>query len=274
MADATDSKSVEGNLMRVQPSPPAERFPQDPSLSAKDRLIFALDYPSLEEAKKAVFVLKNHVGLFKVGLELFVSAGPDVFRSIAEISGCGIFLDLKFHDIPETVQAAVKAAVAYQVQFVTVHTAGGKELLRTVVDHSPKRTKVLAVTVLTSLKQTDLRDTGIDKNLDLLELVLLRTRMAMDAGCAGVVCSGAEVRPIKERIGRGLIAVVPGIRPAWASVPDDDQKRITTPRQAIVDGADYIVVGRPIRSAKDPAHAADRIVEEIKTALQERSVHS
>jgi orotidine-5'-phosphate decarboxylase len=247
---------------------------QDPSLSAKDRLIFALDYPGLEEAKKAVVALKAHVGLFKVGLELFVNAGPDVFKAIAENSGCGIFLDLKFHDIPETVQAAIRAATAHHVQFVTVHASEGKGLLRTVVDKSRMGTKVLAVTVLTSLRQPDLRDIGIDKNLDLLGLVLLRARLAMDAGCAGVVCSGTEVRPIKERIGQGLIAVVPGIRPAWAAVPDDDQKRVTTPRQAILDGADYIVVGRPIRNAKNPAQAADRIVEEIHTALQDRSVHS
>jgi orotidine-5'-phosphate decarboxylase len=249
-------------------------FQQDPSLTPKDRLIFALDYSSLEEAKKAVAVLKDHVGLFKVGLELFVNAGPDVFAAIAKSSGCGIFLDLKFHDIPETVQAAVKAAAAYPIQFVTVHASGGKELLRTVVGNRRMSTKVLAVTVLTSLRQADLRDIGIDKKLDLLNLVLLRARLAMDAGCAGVVCSGSEVRPIKERIGQELIAVVPGIRPTWAAVSGDDQKRITTPSQAVLDGADYIVVGRPIRKAKDPAQAADRIVEEIKTALQDRSVHS
>jgi orotidine-5'-phosphate decarboxylase len=247
---------------------------QDPSLPAKDRLIFALDYPSLEETKKAVVALKDHVGLFKVGLELFVSAGPDVFKAIAESSRCGIFLDLKFHDIPETVQAAVKAAAAHNVRFVTVHASGGKGMLRTVVNPILKDTKVLAVTVLTSLRQPDLRDIGIDKNLDLLELVLLQARLAMDAGCAGVVCSGAEVRPIKERVGRDLITVVPGVRPDWAAVPDDDQQRVTTPRQAMLDGADYIVVGRPIRKAKDPAQAADRIVEEIKTALRDRSVHS
>jgi orotidine-5'-phosphate decarboxylase len=242
----------------------------DPSLSAKDRLIFALDYPGLEEATKAVVVLKDHVGLFKVGLELFVSSGPGIFKVIAETSGCGVFLDLKFHDIPETVQAAVKAAAAYQVQFVTVHASGGKEMLRRAVDNSRMGTKVLAVTVLTGLSQPDLRDIGIDKNLDPLGLVLMRARLAMEAGCAGVVCSGPEVRSLKERIGKGLIAVVPGIRPEWAAVPKDDQKRISTPRQAIIDGADYLVVGRPIRAAKDLAQAADRIVEEIMAALHDR----
>jgi orotidine-5'-phosphate decarboxylase len=242
---------------------------QDPSLSAKDRLIFALDYPSLKEAIKAVAVVKDHVGLFKVGLELFVSAGPDIFKAISESSGCGLFLDLKFHDIPETVQAAVKAAAAYQVQFVTVHASGGKEMLRRVVDNSRIGTKVLAVTVLTGLSQPDLWDIGIDKNIDPLGLVLLRARLAMEAGCAGVVCSGPEVRPLKDQIGKSLIAVVPGIRPVWAAVAKDDQKRISIPRQAILDGADYLVVGRPIRAAKDPAQAAGRVIEEIRTALHD-----
>ena len=247
---------------------------QDPSLSAKDRLIFALDYPGLEEAKKAVVALKNHVGLFKVGLELFMAAGPDVITAIAKSGGCGIFLDLKFHDIPETVQAAVKAATAYHVQFVSVHASGGRGMLGTVVNRVQKDTKVLAVTVLTSSSRQDMRDVGMDENLDILGLVLLQARLAMDAGCAGVVCSGAEVRPIKERVSRDLIAVVPGVRPEWAAVPNDDQTRITTPRQAMLNGADYVVVGRPVRNAKDPAQAADRIVEEIKTALQDRSVQS
>jgi len=241
---------------------------QEPSLSPKERLIFALDYPTLEEAIKAVKVLHDHVGLFKVGLELFLSAGPEVFKAISEHSDRSIFLDLKFHDIPETVHAAVKAAAVYHVHFVTVHASGGKEMLRRAVDNHPTNTKVLAVTVLTGLNQTDLGEIGTDKNLDPLGVVLLRARLAMEAGCVGVVCSGAEVRPLKERFGKGLIAVVPGIRPDWAVVPKEDQKRIATPRQAILDGADYLVVGRPIRAAKDPAREADRIVEAIMAAIQ------
>ena len=147
-------------------------------------------------------------------------------------------------------------------------------MLGTVVNRVQKDTKVLAVTVLTSSSRQDMRDVGMDENLDILGLVLLQARLAMDAGCAGVVCSGAEVRPIKERVSRDLIAVVPGVRPEWAAVPNDDQTRITTTHQAILDGTAYLVVGRPIRNAKDPAQAADRIVEEIKTALQDHSVQS
>jgi orotidine-5'-phosphate decarboxylase len=194
--------------------------------------------------------------------------------AISESSYCGIFLDLKFHDIPETVKSAMKAAATRQVQFVTVHASGGKEMLHAALDIGATGTKVLAVTVLTSLRQSDLREIGIDKNLGLLDLVLLQARLALGSGCAGVVCAGTEVRPIKEQIGPGLIAVVPGIRPTGELMSDDDQKRITTPSQAIRNGADYIVVGRPIRNAKDPARAADRIVEEIKNAIPDPSVHS
>ena len=239
----------------------------DPSLSAKDRLIFALDYPTAEVAEKAVAALKDHVGLFKVGLELFVSAGPGIVRSITENSGCGVFLDLKFHDIPETVQSAVRAAVLLGIRFVTVHASGGRRLLKMAVEGASNDTNILAVTVLTSLSQSDLADIGIDKDLKLSRLVLQRARLAMEAGCAGVICSGEEVREVKQQISRGLIAVVPGVRPDWVEVAGDDQKRMATPRDAIRNGADYIVVGRPIRTAKDPARAADRIVEEIEAAL-------
>jgi orotidine-5'-phosphate decarboxylase len=246
----------------------------DPSLTAKDRLIFALDYGNLEDAKKAVVALKGHVGLFKVGLELFVSSGPDTFKVIEKNSDCGVFLDLKFHDIPETVRAAMRAAAAYKAQFVTVHASEGKRLLKTVVNEIHNDTKVLAVTVLTSFGQEDMRDSGMDTRLDIRELVLRRAQWAREAGCAGVVCSGPEVRQVKERIGQEFITVVPGVRPEWSTVPGDDQIRVTTPRQAILEGADYIVVGRPIRKAKDPAQAADRVVEEIKTALRDLSIHS
>ncbi|HTN44281.1 MAG TPA: orotidine-5'-phosphate decarboxylase [Nitrospiria bacterium] len=246
----------------------------DPSLTARDRLIFALDYSNLDEAKKAVVSLNGHVGLFKVGLELFVGSGPAIFKVISEHSDCGVFLDLKFHDIPETVQAAARAAAAYKVRFVTVHASEGKRLLKTVVDQIHSDTKVLAVTVLTSFGPEDMRDSGLNTRLDIPELVLRRAQWAHEAGCAGVVCSGSEVRQVKERIGQDLIVVVPGVRPEWTAVPNDDQVRVTIPRQAILDGADYVVVGRPIRKAKDPVQAADRIVDEIKTALGHLSIQS
>jgi len=246
----------------------------DPSLTARDRLIFALDYLSLDEAKKAVVSLNGHVGLFKVGLELFVSSGPGIFKVISEHSDCGVFLDLKFHDIPETVQAATRAAAVYKARFVTVHASEGKRLLKAGVNAIHNRTKVLAVTVLTSIKQEDMWDIGMAKDLDIRQLVLRRAQWAREAGCAGVVCPGSEVRQVKERVGQDLIAVVPGVRPEWATVSNDDQIRVTTPRQAMLDGADYVVVGRPIRKAKDPIQAADQIVEAIQTALRDLSVRS
>jgi len=236
----------------------------------KDRLIFALDYPSLKEARQTVTILKDHVGIFKVGLELFISAGPAILDFLSG-KKADIFLDLKFHDIPATVQSAVKAAAAYKVRFVTVHAAEGIGLLKAVVQNVPRQTKVLAVTVLTSLSQQDMTDVGMKEELNLADLAVLRARLARDAGCAGVVCSGAEVRKIKQAIGEGTIAVVPAIRPDWSPVSNDDQKRAATPREAVLNGADYIVVGRPIRRAKDPAAAADRIVRELESALREKA---
>jgi orotidine-5'-phosphate decarboxylase len=243
-------------------------------MKAKDRLIFALDYPGLEEAKKAVQVLSDHVGLFKVGLELFVSAGPVIFKMIAENADAGIFLDLKFHDIPETVRAAVAAAARYHVRFITVHASEGIMPLKTATYNIQKDTKILAVTILTSSSQRDLQEAGMDRSLGLMDLVLLRARQAREAGCSGVICSGAEVRRIKEQLGTDLIAVVPGIRPEWAGVRNDDQNRVTTPRQAILDGADFIVVGRPIRTARAPLLAAQKIVEEIDAAARDLSAPS
>jgi orotidine-5'-phosphate decarboxylase len=205
---------------------------------------------------------------------LFITSGSGIFKVISEHSDCGVFLDLKFHDIPETVQAATRAAAAYKARFVTVHASEGKTLLKAAVNTIHNDTKVLAVTVLTSFRQEDMQDAGMGNDLDIRELVLRRAKWAREAGCAGVVCSGSEVRQVKERVGRELIAVVPGVRPEWATVSNDDQIRVTTPRQAILDGADYIVVGRPIRRAKDPVQAADLIVEEIQTALRDLSIQS
>jgi len=174
-------------------------------------------------------------------------------------------------DFSDCSRQAVKAAAAYKVRFVTVHAAEGIGLLKAVVQNVPRQTKVLAVTVLTSLSQQDMTDVGMKEELNLADLAVLRARLARDAGCAGVVCSGAEVRKIKQAIGEGTIAVVPAIRPDWSPVSNDDQKRAATPREAVLNGADYIVVGRPIRRAKDPAAAADRIVRELESALREKA---
>ena len=233
---------------------------------AKARLIFALDVPDTATAVRHVKKLEGAVGLFKVGLELFVSEGPQVLKAIAEHSSAEIFLDLKLHDIPATVRGALMSAAKHRVRFITVHCDEGEQLLESAAAARDSRLEILAITVLTSLAEADLSRLGF-RGLSLKQLVLQRAAMAKAAGCAGVVCSGEEVAAIRKQCGRDLKIVVPGIRPAWHGVQEDDQSRIVTPRDAIKDGADYIVVGRPIRDAKDPKSAAMRINEEIQSAL-------
>jgi orotidine-5'-phosphate decarboxylase len=235
----------------------------------KDYIVFPLDLPDYDKAMSYVERLKDHVGLFKVGLELFISQGPDILKSIRDAGGAGIFLDLKLHDIPATVQRAFMAASVHGPEFVTVHCDEGEEILRSVAENNPSGTKILAITVLTSLNQEKLKALGYAEKYtkDLSALVLKKARIAMAAGCHGVVCSGLEVAMIKRELGPELIAVTPGIRPAWSVVDRDDQKRIVTPADAIRNGSDYVVIGRPIRDAKDPADAAKRVGEEIAEAL-------
>ncbi len=221
---------------------------------AKDRLIFPLDVPDAQEARKHVTLLSEHVGVFKIGLELFVSEGPPIVDTIADLTDAGIFLDLKFHDIPATVQRAIRSGSCLRrANFITVHCDPG--LLEAVAAEVPDHTKVLAVTVLTSLDARQLTALGIQPELaeEVVKLVVHRARIAIEAGCAGVVCSGHEVQAVKEEFGMDLLVVTPGIRPEWGEVSKDDQRRIVTPYQAVRNGADYIVVGRPIRAATDPA---------------------
>lgn len=238
--------------------------------TAKDWIVFPLDVPTLGEAMGYVDQLKDHVGLFKVGLELFISEGPRILESIREAGGAGIFLDLKLHDIPATVQRAFLAASRYQPQFITVHCDEGGESLRRVAESNPGETKILAVTVLTSLDSHKLKGMGFDATYanDISALALLRARLAKEAGCHGVVCSGLEVAGMKDELGSDFIAVTPGIRPLWSVVDRDDQKRIVTPGDAVRDGADYVVIGRPIRDAAKPRDAAQRIADEIDQVLR------
>lgn len=237
----------------------------------KDYLVFPLDVSTYEEAIRYVALLKEHVGVFKVGLELFVSIGPKILEGIREHSNAEIFLDLKFHDIPATVKSAFTAASAYGVAFTTIHCDEGKGLLRSVVENNPSGTKILAITVLTSLESKDLKELGYQERYvnDLTELVLLKARMAKDAGCSGVVCSGHEVDRVKKELGSDFIVVTPGIRPAWSLKETDDQKRIITPYEAAKRGADYIVVGRPIRTAEKPIEAAQKVLDELEGAISQ-----
>lgn len=229
------------------------------------QLIFPLDFADLGQALKYVKILRDHVHVFKIGLELFVTAGPDAIKGVLESGGNRIFLDLKFHDIPETVRRALKTPYIQDVEFLTVHSSDGPEILKAAVSSVSEKTKVLAVTVLTSQSETELKRILLLKDeVTLTDLVIHRAKMAKASGCGGVVCSGREIAVIRENIGRDFIVVTPGVRPSWSLVPGDDQKRIVTPCDAAKLGSDYIVVGRPIRDAKDPAEATVKIIEEMK----------
>ena len=229
-------------------------------IPARERLIFALDVPSLEEAQSLVNTLGNSVQFYKLGLEVFLSG--HYFELLAELKGKGkkVFADLKLFDIPATVAAAVRQLPRHEVDFCTVH--GNDSMLRAAAD-AKGGMQILAVTALTSLDQGDLDDLGFQ--CDARTLVLSRARRALALGCDGVVSSGLEVSALREHADHRLITVCPGIRPIHN---DDDQQRVMTPFQAIRDGADYLVVGRPIRTAADPASAAEEIQEDIARALK------
>jgi len=236
---------------------------------AKDYIIFPLDVSSLKSAKQYVELLAESVGMFKVGLELFIQSGPEIISFIKTSSPAGVFLDLKLHDIPETVARAMEQIADLGVTFTTVHCGETPRMLKAAVASSGGRVGILGITVLTSVSSADVKTAGFRKDFsaDLSKLVVKRAGMAKAAGCKGVVCSGQEVKMIKDTLGKAFIAVTPGIRPAWESIVQDDQRRVTTPAQAVLNGADYLVIGRPIRDAASPKTAADRVAEEIEAVI-------
>jgi orotidine-5'-phosphate decarboxylase len=228
-------------------------------IPSRERLIFALDVPDIEKAQALISGLGDSVEFYKLGLEVFLSG--HYFELMAELKDKGkkVFADLKLFDIPATVAAAVRQLARHEVDFCTVH--GNDSMLKAAAD-AKGNMQILAVTALTSLDQGDLDDLGFQ--CDARTLVLSRARRALALGCDGVVSSGMEVGALREHADPRLIAVCPGIRPIHN---DDDQQRVMTPYQAIRDGADYLVVGRPIRTASDPASAAEAIQEDIFRAL-------
>jgi orotidine-5'-phosphate decarboxylase len=216
--------------------------------------------------------LADLVGMFKINVHLFTAAGPEAVRKIAAL-GTGIFLDLKYHDIPNTVVGAISAAAELpEVRLIDVHATGGEAMLRAAAQelnrhNSTSRPKLLAITILTSLDQPALRRVGIGGSPAPKALKL--ARLAKDCGLDGVVASPKEVRPIRRACGRDFLIVVPGIRPVSAGTPEsDDQARVATPGETIRAGANFLVVGRPITTAADPAAAARAIADEIQEALQ------
>ena len=243
--------------------------------SARERLIFALDVGAgLEEALSWVDRLGDHVGLFKVGKESFVRYGTEIVRQI-HARGRKVFLDLKFHDIPNTVARAADAAFALGVAMFNVHALGGRQMMVETVKEVQRlaeqcgnpRTIVLAVTVLTSLNDSDLKMMGFNRGTR--ETALNLARLAQDAGVSGVVSSADDAVAIRKACGSEFLIVTPGIR-GVREVAGDDQKRIVAPCEAIKCGADFLVVGRPIRQAADPAGAADEIAGEISRGLSLR----
>jgi orotidine-5'-phosphate decarboxylase len=236
---------------------------------AKDYLIFPLDVPTEKAAKEYVELLSESVGMFKVGLELFIQSGPGLIDFIKASGNADVFLDLKLHDIPETVFRAMERIADLGVAFTTVHCGETPRMLEAAVNGAKGRVGVLGVTLLTSVASEDIKAAGFRKPFyeDLTRLVIERADMAKAAGCAGIVCSGREVKMIKKTLGRDFVAVTPGIRPVWDDMKTHDQKRVVTPAIAIKNGSDYLVIGRPIRDANNPKEAALKIIEEIETVL-------
>ena len=231
---------------------------------AKDYIVFPLDVASEAEARRLVALLAGEVGMFKVGLELFVRCGPAIVGHIHAAGPAGVFLDLKLHDIPETVGRAMAGVADLGVRLATVHCAESPRMLAAAVA-AAGRVGVLGITVLTSVSAAEAHAAGFREGL--AELVMRRAAEAHAAGCAGIVCSGLEVAAVKARFGRGFLAVTPGIRPAWAGGGKDDQARVATPAAAVAAGADHLVIGRPIRDAADPRAAARRVAEEIASVI-------
>jgi orotidine-5'-phosphate decarboxylase len=231
----------------------------------RKRLIVALDVPSAGAALHLVDQLESTCQWFKVGLELFVAAGPAVLEPLVA-RGHSIFLDLKFHDIPNTVAGAVRSAATLGARMINVHAGGGPAMLaaaKDALDRFPDPPQLLAVTILTSMDQPQVNAVGIDRSPS--AQVELLARMCLDAGIRGFVCSPLEVATLRAIAGPEAALVIPGIRPAGGAA--GDQKRIATPAEALRNGASHLVVGRPISEAPDPAKAADAILREMATAL-------
>ncbi len=231
---------------------------KSPKVSTRDRLIVALDFPNQAKALALVSVLSGAVSIYKIGLQLYTAAGPEIVRAVGA-TGARVFLDLKLHDIPNTVAKAVAAAGELGVQMLTVHLSGGRAMLEAAVEVKPPNLALLGVTVLTSATEETLRETGIGSGLD--EQVLRLGELGQKSGIDGLITSPHEVRLLRERLGNEITLVTPGVRPIWAAT--NDQKRFTTPHEALESGADYLVIGRPITAAPDPRGAMERLFEEI-----------
>jgi len=230
----------------------------------RDRLIVALDVPSAAQARQLVQSIGESATTYKIGKQLFTAEGPQLVRELVA-SGRKVFLDLKFHDIPNTVAGAVRSAAELKVSMLTVHASGGSKMLKEAAEaaaQSSAKPLLLAVTVLTSMADADLQEIGVSGTT--LTQVLRLGALARQAGCGGLVASAMEAGELRKELGEGFAIVTPGVRPAGSAA--GDQARVVTPRDAIAAGASHLVVGRPIIEAPDPAKAAAAIVSEIEAA--------
>ena len=222
----------------------------------------ALDTPDLAKAETLANSLHGKVHGLKLGLEFFLAHGMAGYTRIAAV-GLPIFLDLKLHDIPNTVGGGISSLLSLKPTFITIHTSGGGAMMRAAADAAAKagttRPKILGVTVLTSMDEKDLTSVGQDANTT--AQVVRLAKLAKESGLDGVICSPEEIKPLRAALGNDFILMVPGIRPVWAA--SSDQKRVLTPREAVDAGATYLVIGRPITGAENPAEAAGRIGDEI-----------
>jgi orotidine-5'-phosphate decarboxylase len=228
------------------------------TISPRDRLIVALDFPTQSKALALVSVLSGSVSIYKIGLQLFTAEGPGIVRAVAA-TGAKIFLDLKLHDIPNTVEKAVAAAGDLGVQMLTVHLSGGRAMLDAAVEARTPNLSLLGVTVLTSATPETLSETGVNSGIE--EHVLRLAELGRKSGVDGLITSPHEVGILRERLGAQMKLITPGVRPNWSAA--NDQKRFTTPNEALKSGADYLVIGRPITADPDPRAAVDRLVAEI-----------
>jgi orotidine-5'-phosphate decarboxylase len=238
-------------------------------LDARERLIVALDVETLDAADALAGTLGNAVRRLKVGLELYTACGPEAVR-VVRAHGVNVMLDLKLHDIPETVARATLRAAALGAELLTIHTSGGWKMMEAAADAARKSgtgLKLLGVTVLTSMDANDLAQVGeVTAGTTVEDIVKKRAQLAMECGLDGVVASPREAAVVRAGAPEGFLIVTPGVRPGGGTKPSDDQKRVATPGEARAAGADYIVVGRPVRDADDPRAAAEAIVAELAGA--------
>jgi orotidine-5'-phosphate decarboxylase len=224
----------------------------------ENKIIVALDVESKKHALALVEQLREKISFFKVGLQLYTAAGPEIVREIAA-TGAKVFLDLKLHDIPSTVARAVESASTVGAEMLTVHLSGGAEMIRAAVGAGKDGLSIVGVTLLTSATQQTLSDLGIADSVE--EHVLRLAKLGVAAGINGVVASAHEIKVLRDAFGDKIKIITPGVRPSWAEA--GDQKRVMTPREAIAASADYLVIGRPITEAGNPAEAVDRILSEL-----------